>query len=150
MPAQTQTELLEGSCHCGAVRLVISQPPTHIIKCNCSICIRLGALWAHYESCEVKIEGHPENTSAYVWGKETLRTIRCTTCGCATHWEALTPQAGAEVGVNMNNFDQGLIQGTPVRIFDGANTWTYLDNAPEQTRGREQAGQNGKKHSVGQ
>lgn len=97
-----------------------------------------------------KIEGHPENTSAYVWGKETLRTIRCTTCGCATHWEALTPQAGAEVGVNMNNFDQGLIQGTPVRIFDGANTWTYLDNAPEQTRGREQAGHNGKKHSVGQ
>lgn len=32
-----------------------------------------------------------------------------------------------EVGVNMNNFDQHLIQNMPVRIFDGAKTWAYLD-----------------------
>jgi hypothetical protein len=29
--------------------------------------------------------------------------------------------------VNMNNFDQQLLQNTPVRTFDGADTWTYLD-----------------------
>lgn len=127
MPSQNKGELMEGSCHCGSVRLTVSQPPVYTIKCNCSICVRLGALWAHYNSAMVKIEGHPQNTSAYVWGKETLKTIRCSICGCATHWEALKPEAGAEVGVNMNNFDQQLTQNTPVRIFDGANTWAYLD-----------------------
>jgi hypothetical protein len=109
------------------VRIVVSQPPVHAIKCNCSICIRLGALWAHYEAAMVSIEGHPQNTSAYVWGRETLKTMRCKTCGCATHWEALTPEAGAEVGVNLNNFDQRLTRNTPVKVFDGANTWAYLD-----------------------
>jgi len=127
MAGEPKSEVLEGSCHCGKVRIVLSQPPSHTIKCNCSICIRLGALWAHYEAAMVSIEGHPQNTSAYVWGRETLKTIRCKTCGCATHWEALTPQAGAEIGVNMNNFDQQLIRDTPVRVFDGANTWAYLD-----------------------
>jgi len=127
MPIQTQSDLLKGSCHCGSVRLVISKPPVYGVKCNCSICIRLGALWAHYDAAMVSIEGHPQNTSAYVWGKETLRTIRCKTCGCATHWEALKPEAGAELGVNMNNFDQRLIQNIQTRVFDGADTWAYLD-----------------------
>jgi hypothetical protein len=118
---------LEGSCHCGDVRLTVSHPPLHIINCNCSICLRLGARWAHYASAVVKIEGHPQHTSAYVWGAKTLKTMRCNTCGCVTHWEALRPEAGAEVGVNMNNFDQRLIRGIAVRNFDGAQTWAYLD-----------------------
>jgi hypothetical protein len=127
MSIKTGSKLLEGSCHCAGVRLVISEPPAYAIKCNCSICVRLGALWAHFESAMVKIDGHPQNTSAYVWGKDTLSTIRCRTCGCVTHWEALTPEAGAEVGVNLNNFDRQLIQSIPVRIFDGADTWAYVD-----------------------
>lgn len=118
--------LLNGSCHCGSVRLEVARSPGHIIKCNCSICVRLGALWPHYESALVKIAGHPQNTSSYVWGQATLRTIRCNTCGCVTHWEAITPNAGAEVGVNMNNFDQDIVLGIPVKVFDGAKTWTYL------------------------
>jgi hypothetical protein len=127
MHTEAEQGLLEGSCHCGNVRVVIPQLPLHVIKCNCSICLRLGALWAHYESGVVKFEGHPQNTSAYVWGRRTLRTIRCKTCGCVTHWEALTPEAGAAFGVNMNNFAPDLIRLTPIRHFDGANSWTYLD-----------------------
>lgn len=75
----------------------------------------------------VKFEGHPQNTLSYVWGQETLRTIRCSNCGCATHWEAILPGAGAGVGVDINNFDQELVGTTPVRHFDGADSWAYLD-----------------------
>src|ERR1700712_846535 len=106
MQMQTRDGPFEGSCHCGNVRLAISHSPLHLIKCNCSICFRLGARWAHYDASMVKIEGHPRHTSAYVWGGKTLQTFRCNTCGCVTHWEALAPEAGAEVGINMNNFDQ--------------------------------------------
>lgn len=127
MRTTTNHELLKGACHCGCVRITLSRAPLHAIKCNCSLCFRLGALWAHYEASAVVFEGHPANTSAYVWGKETLKTVRCNTCGCVTHWEALSPEAGSDLGVNMNNFGVELVQAIPVRHFDGADTWTYVD-----------------------
>lgn len=123
--------VLEGSCHCGNVRIVIPHQPAHAIKCNCSICLRLGALWAQFDAGSVTFEGHPQHTSAYVWGKKTLKTFRCTHCGCVTHWEAITPGTGAGVGVNLNNFDQEMIGATPVRHFDGADSWAYLDQATQ-------------------
>src|SRR6266571_500695 len=85
----TEKQLLQGSCHCGAVRLTLPSAPEKATKCNCSICRRLGALWSYYEFGTVRIEGHPENTAEYIWGDKTLRTVRCKTCGCATHWEPL-------------------------------------------------------------
>ena len=36
-----------------------------------------------------KVIGHPAHTDAYVQGDRTLRTIRCRTCGCTTHWEPI-------------------------------------------------------------
>jgi hypothetical protein len=127
MHSPDKTQALEGSCRCGNVRLTLSHPPHYLVKCNCSICLRLGALWAHYSADSVNIEGHPQNTSDYIWGKATLKTIRCSNCGCATHWEALSPEAGADFGININNFSKGLIESSPVRHFDGAESWTWLD-----------------------
>jgi hypothetical protein len=118
---------LQGSCHCGAVRLTLPFAPEKAIRCNCSICRRLGALWTYYEFGTVQIEGHPENTIEYIMGARTLRTVRCKTCGCATHWEPLDPKPGAKHGVNLNNFDPRLQGNLRVRRFDGAETWTYLD-----------------------
>jgi hypothetical protein len=57
------------------------------------------------------------------------------TCAAASHeLKTLKPEASAEVGVNMNNFDQQLIQNTPVSIFDGANTWTYSTMTTRMTK----------------
>ncbi|MBC3957760.1 GFA family protein [Pseudomonas sp. DOAB1067] len=127
MQTNAKDGLLAGSCHCGNVRVLIPHLPAHAIKCNCSICLRLGAVWAQYEAGAVTFEGHPQNTSSYVWGQKTLRTIRCKNCGCVTHWEAILPEPGVGVGVNINNFDRELIGMTPVRHFDGADSWAYLE-----------------------
>jgi len=79
----TDEHLLLGSCHCGAVRLTLPSAPEKATKCNCSLCRRLGGLWAYYEFGTVRVDGHPENTAEYVWSDKTLRTVRCKTCGCA-------------------------------------------------------------------
>ncbi|MBT9492845.1 MAG: GFA family protein [Paucibacter sp.] len=118
---------LQGTCHCGAVRLTLPYAPEKATCCNCSLCRRLGGRWAYYEFGSVVIEGHPEQTEAYIWGDKTLRTIRCKTCGVATHWEPLDGPAGARHGVNINNFEPALVQTVTVRHFDGAQTWTFLD-----------------------
>ena len=121
------TPSLQGSCHCGAVRLTLPALPDKATRCNCSLCRRVGGVWAYYEFGSVRIEGHPENTAEYVQGDRTLRTIRCRTCGVVTHWEPMEPQAGARHGVNLNNFDPKLLESVQVRRFDGADTWTFLD-----------------------
>ncbi|MGQ3055506.1 MAG: GFA family protein [Roseateles sp.] len=119
--------LLHGSCHCGAVRLTLPFAPEKATNCNCSLCRRLGGLWAYYEFGTVAVEGHPEHTAEYIWGDRTLRTLRCAHCGCATHWEPLVPEPGARHGVNLNNFDPQLRASVQVRRFDGDDSWTFLD-----------------------
>src|SRR4026207_713187 len=145
-----EKQLLQGSCHPGAVRLTLPSVPKKATKCNCSLCRRLGGLWTYYEFGAVRIEGHPENTAEYIWGDKTLRNVRCKTCGCVTHWEPLAPrpgtkqrrqlqnlrckacgcvthwqplapQPGSKHGVNLNNFDPRLQESVQVRHFDGAD-----------------------------
>jgi hypothetical protein len=118
---------LTGSCHCGAVKLTLPSAPDRATSCNCSLCRRLGSVWAYYAWGSVQISGHPEHTQGYIQGDRTLSTVRCTTCGCVTHWEPLDAQPGARHGVNLRNFDPQLLAATPVRRFDGADTWTFID-----------------------
>ena len=117
----------QGSCHCGAVRLTLPSTPTVATDCNCSLCRRVGGIWAYFEFGTVAITGHPEATTGYVWGDRTLRTIRCSHCGCVTHWEPLEPGPGAKHGVNLANFDPALVAAVKVRKFDGADTWRFFD-----------------------
>lgn len=119
--------MLEATCHCGAVRIQVPTAPEYIVDCNCSICRRNGALWAFYASDVVELRGHPENTTAYVWGARTIHTMHCKFCGCATHWEAIDAADAGRIGVNTRNFDPANMREIKVRRFDGADTWTYFD-----------------------
>ena len=119
--------MLRASCHCGLVGIEVPAGPEWLINCNCSICRRNGALWAFYPRDDVRLTGHPEHTTGYVWGARSIETFRCRRCGCVTHWEPLTPEAGTRLGVNLRNFDPHEIGDARLRRFDGAHTWTYLD-----------------------
>ncbi|MFT3820283.1 MAG: GFA family protein [Rubrivivax sp.] len=118
--------MLVGTCHCGSIRVEIPFAPGEITNCNCSICRRLGTLWAYYEAGSVQVRGHPEGTQEYVQGDKTLRTVRCRTCGCTTHWEPLDRVKHPRVGVNIRNFEPALMQGARLKLLDGANTWTCI------------------------
>ncbi len=126
----TQVSPLRATCHCGALTIEIPEPPTEITNCNCSICRRLGALWAYYEVGRVKIHGHPERTDSYVQGDRTLRVVRCRTCGCTSHWEPLAAEPNGRLGVNIRNFDPALIGSVRMRLLDGADTWTSTFRDP--------------------
>src|SRR4051794_25874223 len=115
--------MLEGSCHCGAVKLEVESAPTQLTSCNCSLCRRLGALWCYYAPAQVRITGE---TATYRWGDRTLDTHRCTVCGCVTHWSP-TDSAGNRMGVNARLLDPLVIADVRVRRLDGAATWEFLD-----------------------
>ncbi len=118
--------MLNGSCHCGNVRIDVPARPDTLILCNCSICRRYGTLWAFYPRADVRLTGHPQHTRGYVWGARSIETFHCSQCGCVTHWESLKPGARM-VSVNIRNFDPHEIGEVRLRRFDGAASWSYLD-----------------------
>ena len=123
--------MISATCHCGAIRIEIPHAPTELTNCNCSICRRLGGLWAYYRVGTVKIHGHPEHTDEYIQGDKTLRVVRCKTCGCTTHWEPLDPERVTNHGVNIRNFEP---EGTCSSY--GVRSWSIARSATSQISAR--------------
>lgn len=119
--------MINGSCHCGAVTFSLDADPEWLTECNCSICRRIGALWAYATAAEIRISRPDGGTIAYTWGDKTLAFHTCRVCGCTTHWENLDRRPGARMAVNARMADPADIVHIRVRHFDGAETWTYLD-----------------------
>jgi hypothetical protein len=115
--------MIEASCHCGAVRLEIDHAPEAVTQCNCSICRRYGTIMDYYSPKEVAVQG---GTDTYQWGDKSLSFHRCKVCGCVTHWSATDPTYD-RMGVNARLMAPEILAAARVRKFDGADTWTYLD-----------------------
>ena len=117
---------LEGSCHCGAVRVSVPDRPEWLGSCNCSICRRLAWLLAYYpDDGQVRVEGE---TVRYIWGDRMIALHHCPVCACGTHWDS-TGESHGKVGVSARLLDgfamrQGryLLAGKELEV-------RYLDNA---------------------
>jgi hypothetical protein len=118
---------LEGSCHCGAVRVTLPRRPRALTACNCSICRRYGTLWAYYQAAQVRIAHAPGATAWYAWGERGIHFVRCATCGCVTHWEDARHPRSRRMGVNARLFDPEALGEVRIRRLDGARTWKFLD-----------------------
>lgn len=107
-----------GSCHCGAVTIAVAEAPAIVTSCNCSICRRLGTLWAYYRPAQVTITGP---TDTYIWGDRMLALHHCATCGCTTHWEDIRESPDDRMGVHARLLDLPDLAAIPVRFNDGAS-----------------------------
>ena len=118
--------MIEGGCHCGAVRIQVDEAPATLTECNCSICRRVGGLWFYPHPRQVRIDGEAA-TVTYVQGDRTLALHHCGTCGCTTHWRSLEAGGGDRMGVNARMMAPEVVAAAKVRRLDGADTWTYFD-----------------------
>jgi hypothetical protein len=119
--------MLAATCHCGSIRIEVPRRPRSLTNCNCSICRRYGTLWAYYQRAEVQITVEAgAATDDYAWGDKSLRFVRCSRCGCVTHWEPLELEQGSRTGINMRNFEPEVLGPVRIRLLDGASTWKYL------------------------
>lgn len=116
--------MIKGSCHCGAVTFEIADTPSQLVSYTCSICRRLATLWAYSPPLKINLNAPEGATLTYVYGDKELRFHTCNTCGCTTHWSAI----GSErFSVNMRLVDPADIEKIPIRHFDGADSWEFLD-----------------------
>jgi hypothetical protein len=126
--------MLEASCHCGAVRLSVPAAPGTVTDCNCSICRKLGVLWAYYDPRDVEVAADPGMIARYARqnvpgnpdGEPMLAFLRCATCGCTTHWRGFD-ESHPKMGINARLMEPAVLAAARVRHLDGAVTWRYLD-----------------------
>lgn len=123
--------MYEGSCHCGDVRWQLAADLAHLTRCNCSICRRYATLWAHATEEDLTILAGEDTTQTYIYGDKELAFHRCARCGVVVYWrghEGPSPEHAGRLAVNMNLVEPvSAIANLPIRHFDGADTWRFLN-----------------------
>jgi hypothetical protein len=118
--------MLEGMCHCGAVRWSFDGVPESATACNCTICRRYGVLWAYdYQGERIRVSGH---TRAYAWGGRSLAFHFCPDCGCVAYWRAAkaNDEGRRRIAVNLRLAQPEAVAGIVIDRFDGLKTFGDL------------------------
>ncbi len=125
--------MLTASCHCGKVRLATPRRPRKLTLCNCSVCRRYGAIWGYFRRKAVDVSDEQGLLVAYAWGRANIEFHHCGLCGCVMyHSRVRRREDGTDtLAINLRNADEPYrISGLPVRMLDGADSWSVLEERP--------------------
>lgn len=94
-----------GSCHCKAVRYEVQiEDLEKVTRCNCSICMKLGATGCIVKPAAFRLLEGRENLIAYP--NSVGARYFCKTCGVYTHGDGVLAEVGGDfVSVNVNTLD---------------------------------------------
>ncbi|MEE9453659.1 MAG: GFA family protein [Paracoccaceae bacterium] len=70
-----------GSCHCEKVRFEVDIDLIEVRACDCTICIKRGALIYRVDSADFRLLTPLENMVLYQWHTRTAKDYFCATCG---------------------------------------------------------------------
>lgn len=118
--------VIQGSCHCGAVRWQFEGVPAYATACNCTVCRRYGVLWAYgHEDAGIAVAGE---TTAYVQGDKMLGFHFCAVCGCVAYWRSLSVNEDGRrsIAVNLRLAEPEPVANIPVNHFDGLHSFVDL------------------------
>jgi len=118
--------MIEGSCHCGAVRWRFDGTPRSATACNCTVCRRYGVLWAYdFEGERISVSGP---TRVYARGNRNLGFHFCGECGCVAYWRGISPRADGRrrIAVNLRLAEPEAVGAIVVDHFDGLASFEDL------------------------
>jgi hypothetical protein len=120
---------VKGRCHCGAIQFEVTETPKELTSCNCSFCVRRGALVAYYKPEQFKLLTAPSRVWTYQWGTYAGKHNYCPVCGVGTHSEFPSFETGQpdydkmEVSVNARLFEDVAWEKLPVKQINGREDW---------------------------
>lgn len=123
--------MIEGSCHCGAVRWSFADVPESATACNCTVCRRYGVLWAYdFEDEGIRVSGP---TRVYAWGDREIGFHFCPDCGCVAYWRALKVRADGRrrIAVNLRLAEPEAVGAIAVHHLDGLESWKHLPRSSQ-------------------
>lgn len=121
--------MLEGTCHCGALRWTFDGMPDSATACNCTLCRRYGALWAYdYEGEKIKLSGQSTAYTRKDEAEPVLEIHFCPSCGGVSCWRGLRTDANGRrrVAVNLRLAEPQAVGHIIIDHFDGLDTFDDL------------------------
>jgi hypothetical protein len=118
--------VLTGQCHCGNISFSVPEKPDTLTECNCSMCHRYGSRWAYYKPADVTVTVKTTPTETYQWGDKMIDFHHCSNCGCLTHYTSTDPSSD-RLAINTRMCSLEDTKDIPIRLFDGADTWKFLN-----------------------
>jgi hypothetical protein len=110
------------TCHCGDVEAEINVPNNlkNVLKCNCSICKRKGAIMSMVKNEDFKIIKGQDKLKLYQFHSKIAKHYFCTNCGIYTHHNPRSnpTMTGFNVGC-LDNIDTFKLEN--VSVNDGQN-----------------------------
>jgi hypothetical protein len=108
-----------GSCHCGQVRFEVVTELTKAIQCNCSICMKKGALHHRVPPENFKLLAGQDALTLYQFGSKTAKHWFCKYCG-------IHPFSNPRSAPNMYNINVHCLENaeaekatTEIKVFAG-------------------------------
>ncbi len=89
------------------------------LKCNCSICSKLGAVWAFAPKSKFRLKTAEGKLGDYQFGKKHLHHRFCPSCGIESYAEGVAPDGTATVGINLRCLDGLDVDKLAPRAHDG-------------------------------
>ncbi len=116
-----------GSCHCGGVRFLITETPTELTTCDCSLCVKKNALMTKVPETALEITAGADLLSLYEWNTRRAKHYFCKRCGIYVfHRKRAAPD---HFGVNVFCLDGFDVASVPRRATEGADM-TVVDPHP--------------------
>ncbi len=113
--------LYQGHCHCGRVRFSFeSEPIVQGARCDCSLCVRRGAVLSPKYIPSRDFFPHPEqdDVGVYLWNEHVLNNYFCRVCGVFTYiGDGRDNQDGYRV--NLGCVDELDVMALEIRRIDG-------------------------------
>ena len=124
---------MKATCHCRAVELdvTLTEGLEKVRRCDCSFCVRRGAIAVSAPIDGVKIIEGSNNLTLYQWGTKTAKHYFCKTCGIYTHHQRRSNPN--EFGVNV-----AILEGINPRQL-GEIPWVDGINHPSDTKSSRRA-----------
>lgn len=104
----------QGSCHCGTVKFEVRNQEglNNLMRCNCSLCRRRGAIMATAKISDLVITAGEEQLTLYQWNTRIAKHYFCSLCGIYTHHQRrrLPDQIGFNVAC-LEGIDLDALEG---------------------------------------
>ncbi|KPK16335.1 MAG: aldehyde-activating protein [Myxococcales bacterium SG8_38] len=83
---QGSPEVVEGGCHCGAVRYRVTIRKRDAVQCNCSICSKKGFVHLIVREPDFELLRGADALTTYTFGTHTAKHHFCKHCGIHSYY----------------------------------------------------------------
>jgi hypothetical protein len=111
--------VMEGGCHCGAVRFRVTADLGRVTECNCSICTKKGFLHLIVPPGRFELIGGKDNLTTYEFNTRTAKHTFCKVCGVHPFY---VPRSDPDkIDVNVRCLDDIDLAAISPKRFEGKN-----------------------------